>query len=145
MDSAKILDDIDTPISGVLAHNIQPILHRVIPLLELVVKPATGYTIEAVINDLLTQQTALWVIGDFNAITITRIQDRPTGRVLWNEWMAGENMDDWVADWMTVQEAFARSLGCAAIEFAGRNGYKRKYNPTFNNFRAIRTIFRCEL
>jgi len=116
-----------------------------VPLLQKVVKPATGYTIESVLHDLLTGQTMLWVIDDFKAVTITRVQERPTGRVLWNEWTAGSDMDAWVADWLTVQEAFARHTQCDAIEFAGRNAYMRKYMPTFNKFRAIRTIYRCEL
>lgn len=145
MDAANILDDVSTPITGVLAGQIQSVMHKLVPLLETVVLPETGYTLEVVLNDLLAQYTSLWVIGDFDAITITRIQDRPTGRVLWNEWLAGSGMDDWVEDWLTVQEAYARHEGCVAIEFAGRNGYKRKYNPKFDNFRAIRTIFRCEL
>ena len=145
MNAAEILDEIATPISGVQRDQIGTVLHKLLPLLQSVVKPATGHTPESVIGELLTGELALWVIGDFDAITITRIQERPTGRVLWNEWLAGSNMDDWVGDWLSVQEAYARSLDCTAIEFAGRNGYKRKYNPVFDQFKAIRTIFRQEL
>lgn len=144
-EARDILDELKTPISGVAPHQIQSIMHRLVPLLQNVVKPATGHTVEAVLHELLMGETLLWVIGDFKAITITRIQERPTGRVLWNEWLTGTDMDSWVGDWLTVQDAFARHSKCEAIEFAGRNAYMRRYLPTFNKFRAIRTIYRCEL
>lgn len=140
-----VFDEISTPISGVMPDQLPAVWERVEPLFQRVVKPQTGATMESVVHELMHGYLSLWVIGDFQAITCTKILDRPAGRVLWNEWMAGDNMDEWVSDWLKVQEAYARAHECTAIEFAGRIGYLKKYNPQFQEFRAMRTIYRQEL
>lgn len=140
------MEGLDTHIWGVMADQLSHVVHRVLPLLERVVLPETGCTPYTVLDDIAQGRIALWVIDDFKAITCTQYQERAAGgRVLWNVWLAGDDMDEWVADWLKVQEAFARQGGCTAIEFAGRKGYARKYMPHFNQFKAIRTVYRQEL
>lgn len=121
------------------------IMPRLIPLLERVVKPETGHTVETVLSDLFGGFTLLWVMGDFEIITITRIQDRATERVLWNEWTVGDNLNKWSKIWMETQETYARSVGCRAIEFHGRLGYKKRYEKHFPTCKPIRTLYRQEL
>ena len=143
--AAKVLDDIDTHIWGLMPAQVPYVADRLMPLLRKVAKPNTGYTPESVLQEMIDGHLATWVIGDFKAITCTAVQDRPTGRVLWNTWLSGSDLDEWIDDWMRVQEAFARHMECTAIEFAGRLGYLKKYGARFKNFRAMRTIYRCEL
>ncbi len=142
--NAKVLDEIDTHIWGLMPTQIPQVADRLLPLLRKVVKPETGHTPETILQLMAEGVLATWVIGDFKALTCTEVQERETGRVLWNTWLAGEDMDEWIADWMRVQEAFARHMGCVAIEFAGRKGYARKYMPN-TGFRAIRTVYRQDL
>lgn len=132
------------PITPIQANKIIETLPAIEPMLRRVVKPDTGLTMESVISDLLSGATQLWVIGDFNALSITRIQDRYTERVLWNEWVVGENMDEWAESWMEVQEAYAKATNCHAIEFSGRIGYRR-YEKKFKDFKPIRMLYRREL
>ena len=142
----KVLEDIDTHIWGVMDWQVPMFAHRIYPLLEKVATPESGHTPESVMSDIAAGRLALWVIEDFKAITCTQFQNRDDGSlVLWNMWLAGEDMDEWVEDWLRVQEAYARAAGCVAIEFAGRKGYARKYMPHFDQFRAIRTVYRQEL
>lgn len=143
--NAKVLEEIDTHIWGILPEQIPQYAHRILPILQKVATPDTGCTPYTVLDDIAHSRLALWIIGDFKALACTEFQDRHTGRVLWTTWLAGEDMDEWVGDWLRVQEAFARSTGCTAIEFAGRKGYARKYMPHFNQFKATRTVYRQEL
>jgi len=135
----------DAPIVFVTPEHLNQVLERIVPLLETVVKPDTGYTVDAVIYDLIMGETLLWIIGDFQALTITRIVDKPAERVLWNEWLAGKDMESWVSEWLDVQEQYAKNAGCTAIEFNGRRGYMKKYSPLFPKFKGMRTLYRCEL
>ena len=137
-------------ISFVLPHQLRGVMQDLLPLLERVVRPETGYSIQGVLSDLANGNTLLWVINDWDAITITRLQLRDTGPVLWNEWLAGDpgvDMATWVGDWLDAQEEYARKLNCVAVEFAGRIGYKRKFRQYYKDrdFKAIRTIYRQEL
>ena len=141
----KILEEIDTHIWGLMPAQVPMAAGRLLPLLRKVVKPDTGHTPEGILQAMANGVLATWIIGDFKAFTCTEVQERETGRVLWNTWMAGDDLDEWIDDWMRVQEAFARHMNCTAIEFAGRKAYERKYMPTFNKFRAIRTVYRQEL
>ncbi len=143
--NAKVLDTIDTHIWGLMPAQIPAVADRLLPLLQKVVKPETGHTPESVLQEMADGYLATWIIDDFKAFTCTVIQERVTGNVLWNAWLAGEDMDDWVSDWLTVQHAFARHMGCVAIEFAGRKGYARKYMPHQEGWREIRTVYRQDL
>lgn len=146
---AEPAETLNNAIGAVRFDQIRHILPKLTPLLERVVTPDSGETIESVLADLLRANTLLWVINDFQAITVTRIENLPSERRLWNEWIVngpvGE-MDDWVEDWLYVQEQYALSQGCHSIEFAGRIGYWRKYGSRYGDkFKAKRIIYRCEL
>lgn len=142
----KIFDEIETPIGGVPADMVMTVWHRVEPVLRRVVKPATGYDLDAVLNELQLGQMQLWVIGDFQAVAVTRIQERPRQRVLWCQFIAGDSIEDWLDDWVAVQTEFAKAHDCAAIEFSGRQGwhkYARKFR--FRDYKPVLTTFRKEL
>ena len=143
--NAKVLEEIDTHIWGLMPVQVPQVADRLMPLLRKVVKPETGHTPETILQLMYEGVLATWIIDDFKAFTCTEVQERETGPVLWNTWLAGEDMDEWLPDWLIVQEAFARHMGCTAIEFAGRRGYEKKYMPYLGNFRAIRTLYRQEL
>ena len=134
----------DTAIGRVPAERIVDIIDAIRPLLERVIKPDTGYTVESVIYDAIVGASHLWVIGDFTAIVITRFQDRPAERILWVEWMAGKDLDRWVQSWFDAQAEFARANHCAAVEFHGRMGYKR-YEKLLGNVKPVKILYRQEL
>lgn len=114
------------------------------PVLARVIKPDTGYTMQSVLNALQLGKMQLWVIGDFQGVVITQIEDRPAQRVLYTLFLAGNNMSEWIDEWCEVQDEYARHNGCAAVEFNGRKGWN-KIGESKPEWKAIRTVFRREL
>lgn len=142
--SEAVFDTIETPIGGVQPHQVMAVWDRVEPLLRKVVKPQTGYTLDAVLTEVQLGTMQLWIIGDFRAAILTAIQNRPLHRVLWVQFMAGEGMDEWLDDWIAVQEEYAQFNDCKAIEFSGRKGWNKIYND-HRDYRPVLTTFRKEL
>lgn len=131
-------------IGGVPTNAILDIIPRIAPLLRRVITKESGYTVESVLSELLSGETQLWVINDFETIHITRVQHRPLERVLWMEWSAGENMLSWVDAWVDFQEAIAKAHNCTSIEFQGRMGYKR-HEKLHGGYKPLRILYRREL
>lgn len=136
--------ELTTPIGGVPAEHVLEVWPRVEPILKRVVKPQTGYSLDNVLTELQLRRWQLWIVGNFDAAVITSIQVRPLHRVLWVQFMAGKNMEDWLDDWIAVQEAYAKANACKAIEFAGRLGWA-KVQKKHSSYRPILTTYRKEL
>lgn len=140
----KIFDEIDTPIGGVPPEQVMNVWHKVEPLLKRVVKPHTGYDLHTLLTLLQLSRMQLWVIGDFQAVAITEIQDRPIHRVLWCQFVVGDKVDDWLDDWERVQAEFAKANGCVAVEFSGRKGW-HKFQNKYKNYKPVLVTYRKEL
>jgi hypothetical protein len=134
----------DLTVYSIPANEVLSVMPGILPMLETVVKPDTGHTIENVISSLLLGQKQLWIIGDFVALTITHVQQRPTETTLWVDWLVGNDMPKWVVAWMEFQERMACEIGCNAIEFNGRIGYK-KFEKLYKKCKPIRTLYRQEV
>ena len=140
-----IFDEIDTPIGGVPSTEVMSVWDKVEPLLRRVVKPHTGHSLDSVLLMLQMARWQLWVMGDFQAVAITEIQNRPLHKVLWCQFIAGDNVDDWLDDWEKVQTEYAKANDCAAVEWSGRRGwikFKQKYGKIY---KAVLTTYRKEL
>lgn len=135
---------LQTPIGGVPAPYVPTLWPYVLPLLELVVRPRTGFTLESVYAALLERRMQLWVIGDLQAIVITTVQERYTENVLWVQFIAGSRMRTWLDDWIVVMTAFAREKNCAAIEFAGRSGWAKIWK-SHRDWQPVSTTYRKDL
>ncbi len=141
----QIFDEIDTPIGGVPPTELMSVWSRVEPLLRRVVKPHTGYNLNHVLMKLQLAYWQLWVMGDFQAVAITEIQIRPLHKILWCQFIAGDNVDQWLDDWEKVQTEYAKANECAAVEFNGRRGwskFKREYGKIY---KVVTTTYRKEL
>lgn len=136
--------ELTTPIGGVPAEHVREVWPRVEPILKRVVKPQTGFDLHHVLTELQLRRWQLWVIGNFDAIVITSIVVRPLHKVLWIEFIAGRDMETWLDDWITTQEAYAKATGCKAVEFAGRAGWS-KIRERHRDYKPIRTTYRKEL
>jgi 8-oxo-dGTP pyrophosphatase MutT (NUDIX family) len=140
----EVFDDITNAIGGVRAELLMPVWPKAVQVLRRAVRPETGYTLDAVLTELQTGHMQLWVINDFQGVVVTQIKVLPLHKVLWVMFLAGDHMDDWLDDWIQVQEEYARFNNCVAVEFSGRKGWqkiaerRRGYKPTW-------TIFRREL
>jgi len=139
-----VFDTIDTAIGGVPGQLVMKVWRKVEPLLERVVNPQTGWDMKHVLTALQTGEMQLWVIGDFKGVVVTQILTRPIHKVLWIQFISGKHMDEWLDDWITVQEDFARHNDCAAIEFAGRRGWN-KISEAHSDYKPILTTIRREL
>ena len=132
------------PIGAVAPGQIPYVWPRVVPLLEKVVRVQTGYTVEATRLELMFGELVLWVVGDFVAILLTAVQQRHSQKVLWVQFLAGEDMPAWLDDWIVVMENYAKAEGCKAIEFAGRPGWMRLHRR-YPEYRTTMTTYRREL
>ncbi len=112
------------------------------PLLAKVIAKG-GYTSDAILTDIQMGLAQLWNVND-QAVLVTRIDQRRRERVFWVEWLAGEKMSDWLADWEKVQNKFAKENGCSAVEFRGRKGWER-INKAWEDYVPQATIYRKEL
>ena len=140
----KVFDEIGTPIGGVPSHAVMAVWSKIEPMLKRVVRPQTGFDLLSVLNQLQLGYWQLWVVGDFEGVIVTNLDIRPKERVLWVRFMAGDNMNDWLDDWIVVQENYARHNGCTAIEFSGRKAWNRIHEQ-HREYKPILTTFRREL
>ena len=137
----EIFDDINTPIGGVPPDMVMTVWDTCVPLLRRVVKPDTGYDLDKLLTALQLASLQLWVIADFKAVCVTQVQDRPLHRVMWCQFIAGDDVAEWIDDWEKVLAEFGRAHDCVAIEFSGRPGWKifqerfRKYKPKLVTYR----------
>lgn len=138
-----IFDQIETPIGGVPPEMVMSVWHKVEPMLRRAVRDDCGYTMDSLLNEIQMARIQLWVIDDFKGVvcTMIKVNPPPVKPVLWVQFLAGQNMDDWLSDWKEVMEAFAIANGCGAVEFAGRKGWNkihekhREYKPKWTIFR----------
>lgn len=134
----------EIPIGGVPSDHIMTVWERIEPMLKRVVHIDTGQTLDSVRMELLTARAQLWVIGDFQGLAITSIEDRPSQRVLFTPFLVGEKMSEWLDEWIEVQDNYARYNQCVAVEFSGRKGWN-KIGEKKPEWKPVRTIFRREL
>jgi hypothetical protein len=140
----KVFDTLETPIGGVPPEHMMTVWPRVEMMLRRVVKPETGYSISSVLTALQMSSMQLWVVGDFQAIVVTRIENRPLFNVLWVQFLAGEHLAKWLDDLIAVVEAYARHHNCRMVEFSGRHGWNR-LQPKHPDYKPVLTTFRKEL
>jgi len=144
-DPEEIFNDVVAAIGGVRAELLTLAWPKAEPVLRRAVQPSTGYTTDAVLDELKTGHMQLWVVNDFQGVVVTQIKVLPLHRVLWVMFLAGDDMDSWLADWITVQEAYARHNNCAAVEFSGRHGWIKVAAKKHPAYKPTWTIFRREL
>lgn len=138
-----IFSEIEVFIGRVPEEKLLTVWPRVLPLVEKMIAKHPGRCPEALLGELLCGAGELWVIGDFQAISITRINHKPREKALFIEWLGGDGIDEWVEDWLKVAEAYAKAMQCDCVEFFGRMGYRR-YEKRFN-YKPVNTIYRKEL
>lgn len=130
----------------VLIHpgNIMRLWPRLRHNLQAVVKPQTGYNLDQVLTLLQTGAFQAWVIDDYKAVAVTYVVNRPLHNVLWVQFIAGKNADQWLKKLSKALRKAARKMDCKAVEFAGRRGWSR-IKKDYPEFREIYYIFRCEV
>lgn len=140
-DAAEQLDRIE--MGGIPPTDVMRVWPCVEKLLARVVTRETGHTLQSVLTALQMARMQLWVIGQFQGVVVTEVQERPAEKVLFTLFLAGDNMKEWLDDWCELQDDFAQANGCAAVEFNGRKGWN-KIGESRPEWRSIRTVFRRE-
>jgi AraC-like DNA-binding protein len=133
-----------TQIYGIQSDQVMQVWKKARRLVKRVVRPETGETPDSVLTDIQMRRKQLWIVNDFQGAVITTVLDRPAQRVLFVPYLVGDHMTSWLDDWVRVMEEYARSLGCAAIEFNGRRGWN-KIGERFPEYKSTQTIFRRDL
>jgi len=82
------------------------------------------FTVQWVMEQLLTDQMQLFIVGDDDGIVITERMEYPTGLCILDGWsVCGDNMDDWIADCVRDLKIFALANGCSGLCLQGRPGW----------------------
>ena len=133
------------PIGGVQSHQVMAVWDRVEPMLRRIVQPDTGHSIDSVLTGLQMAKMQLWVIGDFQGVVVTSIENRPSGQcIMAINYIVGHHMDEWLDEWIELQESYAKAHNCVAIEFAGRRGWKKALER-WPEYKTSHTVYRREL
>lgn len=132
-----------TPIGGVPSTDVMKVWPAVEGHLKRVVTRESGHTLQSVLTALQMAHMQMWIIGDFQGVVVTEMQNRPAERVLFTQFLVGHNMKEWIDDLHDLLEAYARHNGCGALEFNGRKGWN-KLGESRPEWKAIRTVFRQE-
>lgn len=132
------------PVYGIPTVHVDDVWLEARPIIEKAVFDDTDETIDTVYAELLIGNYHLWIIGNYDAIAVTEIQERPARRVAFIRFIAGKDMKRWFDAWVTALEYYAENEDCKAIEFAGRKGWL-KHAEKYTAYKPTRTIFRREL
>lgn len=128
----------------VMAADLPDMLDPLKKMLERTAKRG-GFTAEAILHDVYRGKTILWLVGDYEGVVIGKIIRRPLEDVLWIDWLVGDNFPEWIDGWFGVQNKFAALVGCKAVEFSGRIGWKKYEGLRNHRFKPVATVYRQEI
>ena len=87
------------------------------------------YNIETVKKFIDDRIIALWVAlneeNDIKAVITTRVQQYPEGRALEMDWIGGEEMTEWLPEFHSTLESYARDMNCDFMAGQGRKGWTK--------------------
>lgn len=100
-------------------------LERVTPVLQRALERDGAYEVGDVFIEMIQGFFQVWVINDYQAVAVTRIQVFPRFKSLQICWCAGDGMKEWLDDLLEVLETYGREMGCSEVEAYGRRGWVR--------------------
>ena len=130
----------DCHVGGVPSDKIHLVWDRAAPILETVITPDSGFTLEVVYRALEIGQFQLWVVDDFEGVVVTQIMFRPTDKILHATWLAGANMKRWLRRVEQELETWARFHDCSQLVLQGRKGF-RAYEKEFSDYKPAATVY----
>lgn len=133
-------------ISMVPYEEIPHVWPKVMPfLVEAVKLYAHRYSIEDILEQLLTQEQSLWVAYDDEIIgaVAVKIVEFPKGRVLNIDLVGGKQIEDWYKDMNDTLYRYAKDIGCNLITAYGRPGWKAMAKK--QGFKTVTYIFEREV
>lgn len=130
-------------IIGVPAPVLRDYWPRAMPLVQKALYVAdTGFSIDSVLSGLFARQMQLWVVEQGKktlAACVTRVDVRPTHKVLSILFLGGDSLYTWIHELLGTLEQYAESLDCKYVECFGRKGWERlgKQRPGYVPFCTI--------
>jgi hypothetical protein len=117
-------------VSAVPANCVWQIEDAIRPLIKkLGVHMGNRFDEETLIETLKEGKMSLWISfneeGLIRAFAATAIHEYPLRKVFSCIFCAGEKMDEWADDMMSMLMSYARDNGCRSIELTGRPGWTR--------------------
>lgn len=91
-------------------------------------------TVIDIFSDIMDGKMLLWVVfktdpetndTEFLAFSCTSIRDYPKKRVLFIDYIGGDNMDLWLGNLNETLSTFGASQECEGLEAIGRRGWER--------------------
>lgn len=114
-------------------------------LVEKVMTPRTGWTPDDLWNDIATERSQLWVVGDFEGFCTTNIEVRTRGRFLWVAFLAGQDYRAWIDNLVEALSEYAVAHRCIIIEFLARPGFERVPETKKHKCKHIQSLFQIDM
>ena len=89
----------------------------------------TGFSLDHLREKVEKGRNQLWLINNGQAAAITAIIEYPLHRAIKVTYLGGNDMDEWLVDFVEVIEGFGRENDCKFIETNGRKGWERVCKP----------------
>ena len=116
-----------TPIPSYYTTVIWPkVRELLIPAIESV---DSGFKEEDILQRLQVANMQLWVINEYEAAAVTQVQQYPQFKSALIVALGGENMNEWLDEFIEAVEKWASEIGCAYLEEYGRKGWERVGKP----------------
>ena len=116
-----------TPIPSYYTTVIWPKVRQLlIPAIEGV---DSGFKEEDILKRLQVANMQLWVVNEYEAAAVTQVQQYPQFKSALIVALGGENMNEWLDEFIETVEKWASEIGCAYMEEYGRKGWERVGKP----------------
>lgn len=116
-------------IGGIPSDDIDKLWEAVAPMLAEALKyDNSGMRLKDLKEELDADQMQLWIVADdvIRCAAVTKIANSLYGthfaRILF---LAGDHIDEWLGELLTIIEKWAKEHGCDVIEAVGRKGWER--------------------
>jgi hypothetical protein len=100
--------------------------------IERAIRRGGDFDLDDVRRKVAARDWQLWVPtidGRAMGVIITHVSQRPRAKVAEIVLLAGRNAKTWMPRAEEMIAAWARELGCVALEAAGRSGWERRMSP----------------
>lgn len=101
-------------------HSVWPVYK---PLIQKALDRGSNYTIDEILEGLVSKDMQLWTWGD-EAAMVTSIQNKDDKRWCLLLALGGTNMEVWSV-YLPILEEWAKSQGCQELRIYGRPGWKK--------------------
>ena len=102
--------------------------------------------IEAELKDFIVGHYRLWDLGHKHSMAVTQLVQQSGGSTIWVPWLYGKDGEVFDEALYNGLVAHAKEIGCVAVEFGIRRGFKRSHwAKKFPKIRHVADLHRIDI